>query len=86
MYCVSELHFQAAKSIVRYIKATVNYGIKFPHLQNFMLHGYSDSDWAGSVDDMKTGYYIVSAFDQECSLGIQESKMLLLKAQLRLNM
>jgi hypothetical protein len=43
--CASELHLQVAKRIVRYIKGTISYGIKFSHLQNFMLHGYSDSDW-----------------------------------------
>jgi hypothetical protein len=54
MHCASELHLQAAKRIVRYVKGTISYGIKYSHLQNFMLHGYSDSDWAGSVDDMKS--------------------------------
>jgi hypothetical protein len=44
MYCASELHFQATKGIVRYIKGIVNYGIKFSDLQSFMLHGYFDSD------------------------------------------
>ena len=43
--CASELHLQVAKRIVRYIKGTISYGIKFSHLQNFMLHSYSDSDW-----------------------------------------
>ena len=54
MHYASELHLQAAKKIVRYVKGTISYGIKYSHLQNFMLHGYSDSDWAGSVDDMKS--------------------------------
>jgi hypothetical protein len=54
MHCASELHLQAAKRIVRYVKGTISYGIKYSYLQNFMLHGYSDSDWAGSVDDMKS--------------------------------
>jgi hypothetical protein len=54
MHCASELHLQAAKRIVRYVKGTISYGIKFSHLQNFMLHGYSDSDWARSVDDIKS--------------------------------
>jgi hypothetical protein len=59
IHCASELHLQAAKRIVRYIKGTISYGIKFSHLQNFMLHGYSDIDLAGSVDNMKStsGYY-----------------------------
>ncbi|XP_034707553.1 uncharacterized mitochondrial protein AtMg00810-like [Vitis riparia] len=54
MHCASEVHFQAAKRIVRYIKATTNYGIKYSCYQNFKLHGYSDSDWAGSIDDMRS--------------------------------
>ena len=45
MYCASELHLQPAKKIVRYIKGIISYGIKFSYLQNFMLHGYSNSDW-----------------------------------------
>ena len=31
MHCASEIHFQAAKRIVRYIKGTINYGIKYSH-------------------------------------------------------
>ncbi|RVX02815.1 Retrovirus-related Pol polyprotein from transposon TNT 1-94 [Vitis vinifera] len=54
MHCASEVHFQAAKRIVRYIKGTTNYGIKYSYYQNFKLHGYSDSDWAGSIDDMRS--------------------------------
>jgi hypothetical protein len=45
MHCTAgELHFQAAKRIVRYIKGTMNYDIKFSHLQSCMLHSYSDND------------------------------------------
>jgi len=29
MYCASEVHFQATEGIVRYIKGSVNYGIKY---------------------------------------------------------
>ncbi|RVW50135.1 Retrovirus-related Pol polyprotein from transposon RE1 [Vitis vinifera] len=54
MHCASEVHLQAAKRIVRYIKGTTNYGIKYSYCQNFKLHGYSDSDWAGSIDDMRS--------------------------------
>jgi hypothetical protein len=59
MHCASELHLQGAKRIVRYIKGIINYGIKFSHLQNFKLHGYSNSDWVRIADDMKStsGYY-----------------------------
>ena len=54
MHCASEVHFQAAKRILRYIKGTVNYGIKFTHCSDFKFHGFSDSDWGGSIDDMRS--------------------------------
>ena len=53
-HCAGEVHFQATKRIVRYIKGTTDYGIKYSYCQNFKLHGFSDSDWAGSVDDMRS--------------------------------
>ncbi|PNX60132.1 putative copia-type protein, partial [Trifolium pratense] len=54
MNCAKESHFKAAKRVLRYVKGTINYGIKFCRSQNFKLQGYSDSDWAGSLDDMKS--------------------------------
>jgi hypothetical protein len=55
------LHLRAAKRVVRYIKGTIDYGVKFQKSQVFKLIGYSDSDWGGSVDDMKStsGYCFV---------------------------
>ncbi|XP_059306525.1 secreted RxLR effector protein 161-like [Lycium ferocissimum] len=52
--CASEIHMKAAKRVIRYVKGTLDYGVKFSKSQNFKLQGYSDSDWAGSVDDMKS--------------------------------
>ncbi|CAL5403595.1 unnamed protein product [Camellia sinensis] len=54
MHCASEVHFQAAKRILRYIKGTVNYGIKFTHCSDFKFHGFFNSDWGGSIDDMRS--------------------------------
>ena len=42
-----------AKHAVRYLKGTVDYGIKFEANQNINLEGYVDSDWSGSVIDRK---------------------------------
>ena len=52
--CANEFHFKAAKRVLRYVKGTLSYGIKFYSSQSFWLQGYSDSDWAGSLDDMKS--------------------------------
>jgi uncharacterized cupredoxin-like copper-binding protein len=54
MHCASEIHFQAAKRILRYVKGTLDYGIRFSQVKSFCLLGYSDSDWAGCVDDMRS--------------------------------
>jgi hypothetical protein len=52
MYCASEIHFQIAKRIVRYIQGTIDYGLRFCQVKNFTLHDYSDNDWVNSVNDM----------------------------------
>jgi len=54
MHCASEMHLIATKRILRYIKGTVDFGIKFEKCQEFKSYGFSDSDWAGSIDDMKS--------------------------------
>jgi len=54
MHRASELHLIAAKRILRYVRGTVSYGVKYDKCQSFKLHGFSDSDWAGSIEDMKS--------------------------------
>ncbi|KAG8498675.1 hypothetical protein CXB51_005061 [Gossypium anomalum] len=57
-YC-NIAHFKAAKRVLRYVKGTLNFGVKFGRSKELKLVGYSDSDWAGSIDDMKStpGYF-----------------------------
>ena len=50
----SSVHLTAAKNILRYLKGTVDYGIKYDGNQNINLEGYIDSDWAGSAIDRKS--------------------------------
>lgn len=53
-----ESHWIAAKSVLRYLCGTVNYGILYTDVSDVTLAGFSDSDWAGNLDDRKsiTGY------------------------------
>ena len=44
----------AAKHILRYLKGTVDYGIKYKVDQKINLEGYVDSYWAGSAIDRKS--------------------------------
>ena len=55
-----ESHLIAVKRIIRYINGTPNYGLWYSKDSNACLTGYSDADWAGSVDDQKStlgGYF-----------------------------
>lgn len=51
-------HWLAVKRIVRYLKGTQDFGIKYSHSEDGQLVGYSDADFAGDVCDRKstTGY------------------------------
>eukprot|EP00253_Pinus_taeda_P006314 PITA_06314 len=49
-----EAHWQAAKRILRYVKGTKRFDILYNVLEHSDLVGYTDSDWAGSVDDRKS--------------------------------
>jgi len=54
MHCASEMHLKAAKRVIKYVKGTCNFGIKYKKTEKFKLIGFSDSDWGGSIDDMRS--------------------------------
>ncbi|XP_024441578.1 uncharacterized protein LOC112324164 [Populus trichocarpa] len=54
MHRASELHLRAAKRILRYVRGTVSFGVKYEKCKSFKLHGFSDSDWAVTIEDMKS--------------------------------
>ncbi|KAG8483480.1 hypothetical protein CXB51_023157 [Gossypium anomalum] len=58
MHYYNEDHFRAAKRVLRYIKGTLSYGMYYNNARKLRLIGYTDSDWAGSKDDLKntSGY------------------------------
>lgn len=47
------VHLVATKDILRYLRETVGYGLKYPINIVITLEGYSDSDWAGSVGTLQ---------------------------------
>ncbi|XP_059064826.1 secreted RxLR effector protein 161-like [Cryptomeria japonica] len=47
-------HWQAGKRLLRYIAGSVNYDILYSTSDNFQLAGYTDSAFAGSIDDRKS--------------------------------
>ena len=42
------VHLIVAKHILRCLKGTIDYGIKYEVIQKINLEGYVDSDWVGS--------------------------------------
>lgn len=51
-------HWIAVKRIMRYLRGTLNYGLKYKAGMDIDLVGYCDADWAGDVQTRKstTGY------------------------------
>ena len=47
------VHLIATKHILRYLRGTIDYGLKYEVNQNINLEGYVDLDWAGSAIDRK---------------------------------
>ncbi|XP_038889180.1 secreted RxLR effector protein 161-like [Benincasa hispida] len=54
----TELHLLAAKRILRYLKGTPGLGILYQKGEKLNLFGFSDSDYAGDLNDKKrtSGY------------------------------
>ncbi|KAH9671391.1 retrovirus-related pol polyprotein from transposon RE1 [Citrus sinensis] len=51
MQSPSQLHWQAAKRILRYFKAIIFHGLFLRQSSSSTLAAYSDSDWGGNLDD-----------------------------------
>jgi hypothetical protein len=60
MHAPTDSHWVAVKHILRYLRGTITHGLHITHSPSFALHGFTDADWAGSVDDRKSkGGYLV---------------------------
>lgn len=60
MHRPTELHWQAAKRMLRYLAGTTSHGILLRKDSPITLHAFSDADWAGDTDDfVSTNAYIL---------------------------
>jgi hypothetical protein len=48
------VHWAAVKRILRYVKHTTKLGLKIGKTTSLMVSGFSDADWAGSLDDIRS--------------------------------
>ncbi|KAL5499747.1 hypothetical protein EMCRGX_G011207 [Ephydatia muelleri] len=49
--CPTETHLTGVKRILRYLKGTINLGLKFEKTADSSIIGFSDADWAGDLDN-----------------------------------
>jgi hypothetical protein len=48
------IHMVVVKHILRYVRGTIAYGLRYTSSGDVMLYGYIDSDWMGSTVDRKS--------------------------------
>ncbi|KAM2407389.1 hypothetical protein ACFX1X_026583 [Malus domestica] len=68
MECPTEMHLAGAKRVLRYLKGTISLGILYKKGGHVELRGYSDSDYAGDLEDRKStsGYLFMLSSRAVC--------------------
>jgi histone deacetylase 1/2 len=54
LHAPTDIHWAAVKRILRYLKGNTRIGLKIQKSNSMMISGFSDADWAGSVDDRRS--------------------------------
>jgi len=54
MHSPSEEHMKAVMHILQYLKSSPGKGILFTKGDTLNIEGYTDADWAGSIDDRRS--------------------------------
>ncbi|XP_071728147.1 uncharacterized mitochondrial protein AtMg00810-like [Rutidosis leptorrhynchoides] len=69
--CPTNVHLDAAKRILRYVKGSIGHGLWYKKCDNVLLNGFVDADWMGDANDRHStsGYCfnMVSAVISWCS-------------------
>jgi hypothetical protein len=51
-----QTHWIAAKHVLRYLRGTIGYGLRYASGVDMRLQGYVDADWARSAVDRKSTF------------------------------
>jgi len=71
-----EIHMQAAKRVLRYLKGTQHWKVRFDGNADLTLVGYSDSDWGGDLDTRRsTSGYVFKMCNAPVSSKSKQQKM-----------
>ncbi|KAJ1704596.1 hypothetical protein LUZ63_004375 [Rhynchospora breviuscula] len=54
MHAPTTTHWGAVKRILRFLCGTLHHGLHLSSTSSLAINAYSDSDWAGSIDDRKS--------------------------------
>jgi hypothetical protein len=78
-----ELHWKAAKRILRYVQGTITFGIHYATYSTLDLIGFTDSVWAGDNTDHKStsGYSLSLGFIPICWLSKKQAAISLYLAE-----
>ena len=61
LHAPTTAHWNAAKHILRYVRNTFSVGLTFSKSSSALVSAFSDSDWAGCIDDRRsTGGFAAS--------------------------
>jgi hypothetical protein len=67
-------HWKKVKRILRYVVGTLNFGLWYTRYEDNHLSGYTGSDFAGNLDDLKiTSGYAFHLGNEYDFLGIKEA-------------
>ncbi|XP_071719062.1 uncharacterized mitochondrial protein AtMg00810-like [Rutidosis leptorrhynchoides] len=51
MQCLTNVHLDAAKMILRYVKGSMGHSLCYKKCDDYLLNGFVDADWMGNVND-----------------------------------
>lgn len=71
----TEMHMNAVKRILRYVKGMIDFGLLYSKSSgNTVLTGYSDSDFAGNIEDRKSTGGMVFYLDESVITWVSQKQ------------
>jgi transposase InsO family protein len=68
------------KRVLRYVKATLKYGLFLPKFSQTLLVGYADADWASEADRKSTSGYLFEVFGGVVSWSTRKQSVVALSS------
>jgi hypothetical protein len=54
LHALNTLHYTAVKRILRYVKGTIDLGLRITRSSSMLINGFADADWTGCLDDRRS--------------------------------